>query len=681
MIRLTLSTCGLVLAIAAVVRADEALPAKGQVNFHKDIVPILANSCVKCHANTNRKGGLSMDTREKLLAGGDSGPAVIVGESGDSLLIDLVSGADPDMIMPAEGPRLPAEQIELLKAWIDQGLAWDEGFTFRKTQAAPLAPRRPMLPASKDPAANPIDRVLEPYYAQHAVKHSAVVDDRTYIRRVYLDTIGVLPSTNEIAAFIADASPTKRSALVDRVLSDRMQYAEHWLTFWNDALRNDYRGTGYIDGGRREITGWLYQALAENMPYDQFVRELINPSQASEGFINGIVWRGVVNASQVPPVQAAQNVSQVFMGINLKCASCHDSFINDWKLTDAYGLAGIFSDSQLEIHRCDKPIGEYAKIKFLYPELGSVDAAAPRSKRLAQLSSVITNPANGRLTRTIVNRLWARLLGRGLIEPVDEMDEAAWSSDLLDYLAVDLADHGYNLKHTLALILTSRAYQLPAVAFAEQSQEDFVFRGPVVKRMNAEQFVDAIASLTKTRAARGTVDIPQVIARNAVSKASWIWSDSAARESAPAGRILFRKPFELPELADRAWFLVACDDRASVYLNGKLMLKVEGARNAQIVDIRPQLIVGSNIIAIEGRNHEPPPAAAGSSGNPAGLLVYGVAEVLAKNGAAATKRYEVASDPSWLCSPNDVVDWLSAKIDREAWQPAAIVAPHRSKRA
>src|SRR5579862_3604292 len=144
------------------------------------------------------------------------------------------------------------------------------------------------------------------------------------------------------------------------------------MTFWNDALRNDYKGTGYIDGGRKQITTWLYAALATNMGYNQFVGQLINPTTESEGFTKGIVWRGTVNASQTPQMQAAQNISQVFMGVNLKCASCHDSFINDWKLSDAYGLAAIYSDESLQEFRCDKPTGVWAQPRFIYPELGEI---------------------------------------------------------------------------------------------------------------------------------------------------------------------------------------------------------------------------------------------------------------------------------------------------------------------
>ncbi len=316
------------------------------------------------------------------------------------------------------------------------------------------------------------------------------------LRRVYLDTIGLLPSPEDLRAFVTDASLDKREKLVRRLLDDNRRYAEHWLSCWNDLLRNDYNGTGYINGGRKQITAWLFNALQSNMPYDQFVSELVRGVNGAEGFTKGFVWRGTVNASQMPALQAAQNISQVFMGVNLKCASCHDSFVSNWKLADAYGLAGVYSDGPLEMQRCDHPLGTFAPLKFLYPQLGQIDSIAPRPQRIAQLANIITSTQNGRLTRTIVNRFWQKSFGRGLIEPTDEMDNDPWNSDLLDELAVELSDHGYDLKQTLFTIFTSRAYQMPAAVQENERDNQFIFKGPLIRRMSAEQFTDAISTVT-----------------------------------------------------------------------------------------------------------------------------------------------------------------------------------------
>jgi hypothetical protein len=253
-----------------------------------------------------------------------------------------------------------------------------------------------------------------------------------------LDTVGLLPPPEALGRFLVDDSPDKRARLVDELLGDRQAYAEHWLTFWNDLLRNDYQGVGYIDGGRKPITDWLYSALADNRPYDEFVAELVDPGMAAEGFTKGISWRGTVNASMLPPMQAAQGVAHVFLGVNLKCASCHDSFIDDYTLEDSYGMASIYAEGPLEIAECDQPTGELSAVKFLYEEIGELEANSSPEMRRRQLAEIITGRSNGRLPRTIVNRFWHRFFGRGLVEPIDEMDRPAWSPELMDWLAEDL---------------------------------------------------------------------------------------------------------------------------------------------------------------------------------------------------------------------------------------------------
>lgn len=471
-------------------------PASRAVVFSQDIKPIFDASCVRCHARGRSKGGFQLDTRETVLKGGDSGPAVVPGRSQDSALIELVAGVDPDEVMPKKGSRLTPEQIGLLRAWIDQRLPWEKDVTFARKTPLNLLPHAPTIPVPLDPGVNPIDTILLPYFREHDFKPPPLVGDRMFARRAYLNVIGLVPPTDGPGAFVTDGDPGMRARLVRSLLADNQRYAEHWLSFWNDLLRNDYRGAGYIDGGRKSITDWLFSALFSNLPYDQFVAQLIDPGPESEGFTKGIVWRGVVNASQSPPLQAAQNVSQVFMGVNLKCASCHDSFINDWRLSDAYNLATVYSGGPLELFQCDKPTGKTAQARFIYPELGEIDPDANRPARLERLAKIITGPKDGRLPRTIVNRLWACFFGRGLVEPLDDMEQAAWDPELLDWLAEDLVASHYDLKHTIEMMLTSEACQLPAVDLEDSATKEFVFRGPAIRRLSAEEFRDALGELT-----------------------------------------------------------------------------------------------------------------------------------------------------------------------------------------
>jgi hypothetical protein len=483
---------GLVVGIgfAITVRAEEK-----PVDFAHDIVPIIKARCAKCHTNGEYKGSFSLDTREAIL----KTKGALPGKSVDSELFQRIVSDDPMKRMPSKGERLSAKEVALLKAWIDEGLKWEEGFTFKVgTYVAPLKPRRPTLPPAHEGREHPIDRIVDAYLMNNKLETPPPFDDVAFIRRLYLDLIGLLPTAVEVQVFVKDTDADKRDRLIRRVLDEKRPYADHWLSFWNDLLRNDYSGTGYIDGGRKQISSWLYQSILENKPYDRFVRELISPTAESEGFINGIKWRGRVNASQVREVQFAQNVGQVFFGVNLKCASCHDSFIDNWKLDDAYSLAAVVADQPPEIHRCEKPTGKTATPRFIFPELGTIDVGQPKAKRLEQLAGLITHPDNGRFTRTIANRIWQRFMGRGVVHPVDVMANRPWSDDLIDYLGVYFADQKYDLKKLIEHIVTSKTYQSQHAVLSKEPQgEEYVFRGPEVKRMTAEQFMDAVWMITR----------------------------------------------------------------------------------------------------------------------------------------------------------------------------------------
>jgi hypothetical protein len=353
-----------------------------------------------------------------------------------------------------------------------------------------------MPPAPPDGSGSSIDRFLVADWAKYKFTPPAVVSDRVFARRVYLDVIGLLPTLEQLDQFERDTRADKRGKLIDALLADKEGYAEHWMTFWNDLLRNDEQTN--IDGLRKPITGWLYPSLRDNKPLDLFVAELLNPGKnGPDGYLKGVNWRGRVNASQMPPIQAAQNVSQVFLASSLKCASCHDSFINEWKLKQAYGLASFFSPTNLEMHRCDKATGKVIPPKFLFPGLGEVPANADLAARHRAVAHMVTRPKNPRFAKTLVNRLWKRLLGRGLFEPVDNFDNRAPNSALLDWLAHDFMSHAYDAKHTLRIIMQSRVYQLPVTREKPlKGKKVPLLLGPIERRLTSEQYLDAIAQVT-----------------------------------------------------------------------------------------------------------------------------------------------------------------------------------------
>ena len=471
--------------------------ASNGVDFAHEIVPLLRARCGQCHLGSKSEGGLSLDTRELIL----QSETVVPGKPEDSELLRRVMSSDPDERMPANGPPLTAEQIDLLRRWIAIGMPWEEGFAFSgptPAEVRPLSLRAVELPPETADRKHPIDRLVGAYFDRHGLPFPPAAEPLKWFRRMSYDVIGLPPTAEEIAAFAADDSSERYARWLKKRLDSRREYAEHWLSFWNDLLRNDYTGTGYIDGGRKPITAWLYQALLENIPYDEFVRQLVAPTPESEGFMRGIQWRGNVNASQRTELQFSQNTAQVFLGINMKCASCHDSFIDHWTLKDAYGLAAITANEPLEIFRCDKPTGETAQARFVYPELGNIDGSAPREERLRQYAGLLTDPKNGRTARTIVNRIWHRLMGRGLVHPVDEMGRPAWDESLLDYLASYLIQHDWNLKQLIEHICSSQVYAAVSVPSHPEAADDYTFRGPHPKRLTAEQFVDTLWRLTGT---------------------------------------------------------------------------------------------------------------------------------------------------------------------------------------
>src|SRR5204863_7465300 len=156
-------------------------PANHKIDFLKEIKPIFEASCIKCHGRGRTKGDLSIESRDTLLKGGESGPAIVPGTSEESRVIELVAGLDPDSVMPQKGKRLTPEQIGLLRAWIDQDAPWDAGVSFAKLPPVNLVPRKPELPAARLGVTNPIDRLLQPYYETHRLKPARPVSDRVFV--------------------------------------------------------------------------------------------------------------------------------------------------------------------------------------------------------------------------------------------------------------------------------------------------------------------------------------------------------------------------------------------------------------------------------------------------------------------------------------------------------------------
>ncbi|RTE55073.1 DUF1553 domain-containing protein [Arenibacter aquaticus] len=633
----------------------DSLSEKQQEDLNLGVRAILAHNCYQCHSENKQKGELILDNKEGVFKGGKSGPVIVAGNLSESELFRRISlPSNHDEVMPKKGKVLKKSEIELIGLWIKNGAHWSDR-ALKIFPEAPLALSKPILPSHSDEI-HPVDKIMDAYFEENKAEWPDLIDDRIFIRRAYLDIIGLLPQPEDIEEFIASTDRDKRAKLVDHLLEDTHNYTQHWMSFWNDLLRNDYSGTGFITGGRKQITDWLYKSLEANKSYDSMVKELVNPTPESEGFIKGIKWRGLVNASQRTEMQAAQNIGQSLLGVNVKCASCHNSFVSNLTLEQSYGFASVFADSILELNRCDMPIGKMAKVNFLYPELGSVDADN-LEERLSLLSQVMVKPENGRLYRTLTNRFWKRFMGRGIIEPVDEMDNEPWNADLLDWLAADFVDSGYDIKHLIKMIVTSKTYQLRStrLATAEGIKNGYVFNGPLLRRLSAEQFSDAVSQVIAPMYYGVAYD-----PKNEDLPTSRIWHREMKydRDVLPEpGKRFFRHVFTLAKKeVEEATALISVDHSYTLYVNGKEVSKGTDWRKVDRVAVTQMLVAGKNVIAIEGINE-------GAIANPAGILF--AMKVRYKDG----EETMINSNTSWLSTHNLPEEgWMALDYDPDGWK-------------
>ena len=341
------------------------------------------------------------------------------------------------------------------------------------------AERLKELPAPPEPPAisaqvpNPIDCFIAERWRQlPEMPRVHRCDDATFLRRVYLDVIGVIPTYLQTNHFLASAgSQQRREELVDELLARNTEYAAHWTPFWEDALasQNVLSQGGILTRGN--YRDWIVSSFERNRPFDVMVAELIDPTmpgrkgaQTQDVLGTQFSIEYVRNEDHTVTLQTAANIGQVFLGTSMKCASCHDHFENsEWPQERFLAFAGLFAPADLEKIRCELKTGQMVPAKFPF-ELPDESPSVPADLdgRLHLAAQLITDPANPRFAQTIVNRLWKRYFGLGLREPVDDFrdDVPASHPELLEWLAHDFIAHGCDLKHTIRLILTSQTYQL-----------------------------------------------------------------------------------------------------------------------------------------------------------------------------------------------------------------------------
>ncbi len=272
--------------------------------------------------------------------------------------------------------------------------------------------------------------------------------------------------------------------------------------FWEDALCSNGQHQGGV-GTHGNYRQWIFDSYNANKPYDTFVQELLDPSMP------GHPQRYVLNQDHMRTIQSSADTAQVFLGTAIKCASCHSHFLNDeWPQARAVAFAGFFSDKDMELIRCERKTGNFVATHFMF-DLPAAPTSAPSdpNARLKEVAQLVTDPTNPRFARTMVNRLWKRYMGLGFFEPADDYREDTPPShpELLNWLADDFIRHGFDVKRTARMILTSRTYELRYDPMVEdhfdvaKPKDPRYFRSPALRRLTAEQMLDSITVATEQK--------------------------------------------------------------------------------------------------------------------------------------------------------------------------------------
>jgi Protein of unknown function (DUF1549)/Protein of unknown function (DUF1553) len=356
---------------------------------------------------------------------------------------------------------------------------------------------------------NYIDDLLAKQWKDLGLIPSPQVSDEEFLRRPYLDLIGTLPTPKEVEEFLKDEAGNKRSKLIDKLL-ERPEFVDFWALKWGDLLR--INRDALQEKGMWSFHNWVRASLRDNKPVDEFVRDIIT----AEG---STFTDGPVNYYQVGRTADdwAETTSQVFLGVRMQCAKCHHHPFEKWSQDDYYGMSAFFS----RLGTKNSPeFGLFGRESIIYIR-NAGEVTHPRKRtvvnphpldgenmddefdRRKKLADWMTTKDNAFFAKNIVNRFWGYLMGRGLVEPMDDMraTNPAVNPELLDALAKDFAEHKFDLKHLLRTILSSRAYQASSTVTADNAIDtaNTHFTRYSTKRLTAEQMADAIDFATGTR--------------------------------------------------------------------------------------------------------------------------------------------------------------------------------------
>jgi len=372
----------------------------------------------------------------------------------------------------------------------------------------------PEWDADSPSAENPIDRLLNKAREAAGLEPNPPVDNAAFLRRLALDTIGTIPDPDFVERFLDDPRPDKRARAVEALLNDP-RWADHWVGYWQDVLAENPRILKPTLNNTGPFRWHVYESFRDNVAFDRFVTELmLMQGGVYEG---GPAAFGAATQNDVPMAAKAHVLAKAFLAADLKCARCHDAPFHPYEQEDLFGLAAMLANEPLEVPESSTvPFEEGGRIPAVSITLMAGDEVEPHAdlELLAtddeveafldpnasdreRLAARITAPTNPRFAQVIVNRVWKRYIGVGLVEPVDDWDHRSAKPshpELLEALASDFVRSGYDLKALARRILTSDLYaaQVDPNLSADLPPEDRPFVGPARRRMSAEQILDSL---------------------------------------------------------------------------------------------------------------------------------------------------------------------------------------------
>lgn len=448
---------------------------------------------------------------------------------------------------------------------------WDWRHDLAREVVAKQQPIAVPTVTSTSAVQNDIDRFIAAKLEEAGGQPAELSDDLAFLRRVTVDLIGTVPTRKQIREFEADTKPGKRSRAVDRLLA-MPQWADNWVGYWQDVLAENPNIVNPTLNNTGPFRWWIHESFYDNKPFDRFVTELVM-MEGSEYF-GGPGGFAMATQNDAPMAAKAHVIGQAFLSLQMKCARCHDAPAHDFLQKDLFSLAAMLKRGPQQVPLTStipggdeavkslavavtlKP-GEMVPPEWPFAELiadNQLPAEVLRNKEdeRERLAALLTSPYNRRFAQTIVNRLWKRYLGYGLVEPVEDWEYATPSHpELLDYLANELITHDYDLKHVTRLILNSHTYQRKPVGREVLAEQDpYLFASPIVRQMTAEQLVDSLFVVAGKPFDAGPMNIDIDTARSYKSSLNlgepiraWQFTSLSNERDRPSLALPFAQPF------------------------------------------------------------------------------------------------------------------------------------------